>query len=76
MVGWDHQLDGHEFEYALGVGDEWEDWHAIVDGVICILRLLIIIPAILISPCVSPSPAFHMMYSAYKLNKLGDNIQP
>ena len=22
MVGWHHQFDGHEFEYALGVGDE------------------------------------------------------
>ena len=22
MVGWHHQLDGHEFEKALGVGDE------------------------------------------------------
>ena len=22
MVGWYHQLDGHEFEPALGVGDE------------------------------------------------------
>ena len=21
MVGWHHQLDGHEFERALGVGD-------------------------------------------------------
>ena len=21
MVGWHHQLNGHEFEYALGVGD-------------------------------------------------------
>ena len=21
MVGWHHQLDGHEFEEALGVGD-------------------------------------------------------
>ena len=21
MVGWNHQLDGHEFEQALGVGD-------------------------------------------------------
>ena len=21
MVGWYHRLDGHEFEYALGVGD-------------------------------------------------------
>ena len=23
MVGWHHQLDGHEFEEALGVGDGW-----------------------------------------------------
>ena len=22
VVGWHHQLDGHEFEQALGVGDE------------------------------------------------------
>ena len=22
MVGWHHQLDGHEFEQAVGVGDE------------------------------------------------------
>ena len=22
MVGWHHQLDGHEFEQVLGVGDE------------------------------------------------------
>ena len=21
MAGWHHQLDGHEFEHALGVGD-------------------------------------------------------
>ena len=21
MVGWHHQLDGHEFEQALGIGD-------------------------------------------------------
>ena len=26
--------------------------------------------------CASSSPAFLMMYSAYKLNKQGDNIQP
>ena len=38
------------------------------------LRLLIFLPAILIPACVSSSPAFHMMYSAYKLNKQGDNI--
>ena len=23
MVGWHHQLEGHEFEQALGVGDKW-----------------------------------------------------
>ena len=32
--------------------------------------------AILIPACVSSSPAFLMMYSAYKLKKQGDNIQP
>ena len=40
------------------------------------LRLLIFLPAILISACASSSPAFLMMYSAYKLNKQGDHIQP
>ena len=38
------------------------------------LRLLIFLPAILIPACASSSPAFLMMYSAYKLNKQGDNI--
>ena len=40
------------------------------------LRLLIFLPEILIPACVSSSLAFCMMYSAYKLNKHGDNIQP
>ena len=41
------------------------------------LRLLIFLPAILVLVCASSSPAFLMMYySAYKLNKQGDNIQP
>ena len=40
------------------------------------LRLLIFLPAILIPACASSSPALLMMYSAYKLNKQGDNIQP
>ena len=31
---------------------------------------------ILIPACASSSLAFHMMYSAYKLNKQGDKIQP
>ena len=40
------------------------------------LRLLIFLQAILIPACSSSSPTFLMMYSAYKLNKQGDNIQP
>ena len=40
------------------------------------LRLLIVLLAILIPACDSSSPAFHMMYSAEKLNKQSDNIQP
>ena len=40
------------------------------------LKLLIFLPAILIPAYASSSPAFLMMYSAYKLNKQGDNIQP
>ena len=34
------------------------------------------LPAILILVCHSSSPAFLMMFSAYKLKKQGDNIQP
>ena len=37
------------------------------------LRLLLFLPAIL--TCALSNPAFFMMYSAYKLNKQGDNIQ-
>ena len=40
------------------------------------LRLLIFLPAILTPAYASSSPAFLMMYSAYKLNKQDDNIQP
>ena len=40
------------------------------------LRLLIFLLAILIPACGYSSPAFLMMYSPYKLNKQGDNIQP
>ena len=31
MVGWHHQLDGHEFEQTLGVGDGQE-------GVACCMQ--------------------------------------
>ena len=40
------------------------------------LMLLIFLLAILIPACASSSPAFHMMYSAYKSSKQGDSIQP
>ena len=40
------------------------------------LSLLIFLLAILIPACVSSTPAFLMMYSAYKIIKQGDNIQP
>ena len=40
------------------------------------LRLLMFLLTILIPVCASSSPVFLMMYSEYKLNKQGDNIQP
>ena len=40
------------------------------------LKFLIFLPAILIPNCASSSLAFHLIYSAYKLNKQSDNIQP
>ena len=40
------------------------------------LWLLIFLPAILIPACASSYLAFLMVYSAYMLNKQGDNVQP
>jgi len=40
------------------------------------LRLLIFLLAVLIPVCASSSLVFHIMYSAYELNKQGDNVQP
>ena len=40
------------------------------------LRLLLVLLAVLILACASSSPVFLMMYSAYKLNNQGDDIQP
>ena len=40
------------------------------------LRLVTFLPTILIPAYASSSPAFLMMYYAYKLNKQGDNIKP
>ena len=33
LVGWHHRLDGHEFGWTLGVGDDREVWCAVVHGV-------------------------------------------
>ena len=38
------------------------------------LRLLIFLLAVLIAACSSSSPAFLMIYSAYKLNEKGDKL--
>ena len=43
---------------------------------ICISKFIDISPGNLIPACASSILAFSMMYSAYKLNKQGDNIQP
>ena len=40
------------------------------------MRLLIFLPAVLIPTCDSSSLEFHMMYSAYKLNKQNEDLQP
>ena len=32
MAGWHHQLSGHEFVQAPGVGDHREAWRAVVHG--------------------------------------------
>ena len=40
------------------------------------LRLLIFLLAVFFPACASSSLIFHMMHSAYKLNKQSDNIHP
>ena len=32
MAGWHHRLDGHEFEWILGVDDGREAWCAVIHG--------------------------------------------
>ena len=33
MVGWHHQLDGHEFDQALGFDMDREAWHGVESDV-------------------------------------------
>ena len=47
-----------------------------LDWYFCISEIVDISPAILIPACASSTPAFLMMYSACKLSKRGNNIQP
>ena len=63
-----------DFERAKG--DFWADELYDLHMSSADLRWLIFLPEILIPACASSSPAFLMMYFAYKLNKQGDNIQP
>ena len=49
-------------------------WLSDIGMVSAYLMLLIFLLAILIPSCASSSLAFYMRYSAYKLNKQGDNI--
>ena len=39
MVGWHHQLNGHESEQAPGVGNGQGAWRAVVHGVMSQTRL-------------------------------------
>ena len=33
MIGWHHQLNGHEFEQTPGDSEGWEAWNVAVHGV-------------------------------------------
>ena len=61
------------------MGKQWKHWQTLFSAIRVVSsaypRLLIFLLAILIPACASYSPAFCMMYSEYKLNKQGDNIQ-
>ena len=58
----------------------WTGWISLQSkGLSRVFSILIFLPAIFWNPipaCASSSPEFLMMYSAYKLSKQGDNIQP
>ena len=60
-------------EATVRTGQGTTDWFQIGKRV---RQGCIFLPAIWIPACASSSPVFLMMYSAYKLNKQGDNIQP
>ena len=80
MVGWHHRLSGHDFEQTAGDSEGqgsmvcYSPWGCKESDMTEQLnnRLIVqVIPA-----CDSCNPAFLMIFSAYKLNKQGDSIQP
>ena len=69
--------------HHLSVFDPWTMWVRITWDTfflnnlqVLYLFIYLFLPAVLIPACASSSPVFLMMYSAYKLNKQDDNIQP
>ena len=74
LVHWDDP-EGWYGEGGSGWGTHVHPWQH-KGGVICISKVIDISPGNLDSSLCFFSPVFLMMYSAYKLNKQGDNIQP
>ena len=62
----DFHQEAHEFLFTF--------WHK--GGVICMFEVVDLSPSNLTSACALSSMSFCTMYSAYKLNKQGDHIQP
>ena len=81
-IPWTEEPGGLQSTGSQRVGHDWAtslhftSHSAIRVMLSAYLKLLIFLPAILIPACAYSSPAFLMMYSAYKLNNLGDNTQP
>jgi len=66
----------HQAPLSMGFS-RWEYWRGVpLPSPSAYLGLLIFLLAILNSTCDSSCSAFHMLYSACKLNKQGENIQP